>query len=70
MEKKAEKLVIAALSDNETNGPSHHELKMFQNFGGRNFGKSMQFHQIRQNFPPPKFCAIRYLLSVKMQISF
>ena len=51
---KAEKLVTAALSNNETNGLSK--------FWWGIFGESMQFRQIRQNFPPPNFCAIRYYM--------
>ena len=29
--------------------------------GRENFDESLAIHQIRQTFPPPKFCAIRYI---------
>ena len=36
------------------------EIFKVQNFGRENFDDSTCTHQIRQTFPPSKFCAIRY----------
>ena len=35
----------------------------FINIGGENFGKLPTVHQIRQNFPPPKFSHVRYSIA-------
>ena len=37
------------------------EIFQVQNFGRKNFDNSTYTRQIRQTFPPSKFCAIRYL---------
>ena len=34
---------------------------LLENFGQENFGDSLPIHQIRQNFLPPIFSAIRYM---------
>ena len=34
----------------------------FINIGGENFGELPTVRQIRQNFPPPKFSHVRYLI--------
>ena len=34
------------------------EISVIAALGGENFDKLMQFHQIRQDFPTSKFCAI------------
>ena len=35
----------------------------FINIGGENFSELPTVHQIRQNFPPPKFSHVRYMHS-------
>ena len=38
----------------------------FINIGGENFGELPTVRQIRQNFPPPKFSHVWYLLRKKL----
>ena len=38
------------------------KILAFINIGGENFGELPTLHQIRQNFPPPKFSHVRYFM--------
>ena len=33
-----------------------------ENFDGENIDELLEIHQIRQYFPPSKFCAVRYMI--------
>ena len=39
------------------------KILAFINIGGENFGNLPTIRQIRQNFPPPKFSHVRYIVA-------
>ena len=45
------------------------KILAFINISGENFGKLPTVHQIRQNFPPPKFSHVRYLLEYNINLA-